>query len=115
MRPRHCQGSVIKTRYGHKTTTVTRTTVLQLVSTKQRVNGPNDLLSARNPSVSAQNKHLTIPDRDTVKTQSSAIRHDKTRKLEKEPRQDMQLSRLSQNRVRCVSLFGLILYSTVKL
>jgi len=63
LRLRHCQGTVIKTRYSHKTTT-TRTTVLQ------QVNGPSGLRSARNASVSTQNKHLAMPDRDTVKTQS---------------------------------------------
>ena len=62
----HCQGTVIKTLYSHKTTA--KTTVLWYVR-KPRVNGPNGLRLARNASVSAQNKHLATPDRDTVKTQ----------------------------------------------
>ena len=37
---------------------------------KQRVNGLSGLLLARNASVSAQNKYLATPDKDTVKTQS---------------------------------------------
>jgi len=60
LRLRYCQGTVIKKHYSGKTTTATRTTVLHIV------NGP----SARNASVSEQNKHLAMPDRDTVKTQS---------------------------------------------
>jgi len=45
-----------------------------------------------------QNKHLAMPDSDTVKTLSWRMRHNETWILEKEPRQDMKLSRLSQNR-----------------
>jgi len=41
-----------------------------------------DLLSATNVSVSAQNKHIAMPDRDTVKTQSWDTGHDGTWKLE---------------------------------
>jgi len=40
------------------------------------------LLSARNASGSAQNKHLAMPDRDTVKTQSRDMSHIETWKLE---------------------------------
>jgi len=39
-----------------------------------------------------------MPDRDTVKTQSWDTRHDDRRQLETEPRQDIQVSRLSQDR-----------------
>jgi len=51
------------------------------------------LLSARNASVLAQNKHLATSDRDTV----TRHRHDETCKLEAKPRQDIQVSRLSQD------------------
>ena len=54
--------------YSHKTTTTTRTTVLQEVR-KQRVR-PSRLLSARKANVSTQNKYLAMPGTDTVKTQS---------------------------------------------
>ena len=37
---------------------------------KDEYNGPSGLLSARNASVSTQNKHLAMPDRDTVKIYS---------------------------------------------
>jgi len=77
---RQCQGTVIKTHYSHKTTT-TRTIVLQYIS-KQPVTGPSGLFSTRNASASAQNKHLAMSDRDTVKTQSRDMRHDETEKLE---------------------------------
>jgi len=46
------------------------------------VNGPSSLISARNANVSTENKHLAMPDRDTVKTQSWDMRHDETWKLE---------------------------------
>ena len=44
----------------------------ELLYSKQRINRPSGLLSARNSSVSAHSrpKHLAMPDRDTVKTQS---------------------------------------------
>ena len=92
-----CQGTAITTHYSHKTTTTTRTIVLQQVS-KQQGNGPSGLLSARNISVSTRNKHLAVPDRYTVKTQSRDMRYDETWKLETEPGQDIQVSKLSQDR-----------------
>jgi len=55
--------------YSHKTTTTIRTTYSFIVS-KQQVNGPSDLLSARNASVSTKNKHLAMSDRDIVKIKS---------------------------------------------
>jgi len=58
------------------------------------VNAHSGLFLARNATVSTQNK----PDRDIFKTQSWDTRHDETRKLETEPRQDIQVSRLSQDR-----------------
>jgi len=39
-----------------------------------------------------------MPDRDVVKIQSQSMRHDETWKLETEPRQDIQVSTLSQGR-----------------
>ena len=65
---------------------------------KHRANVASGLVSARNASVSTQNKQLAMPDRDTLKTQSWVMRHDKTWKLNREPRQDIQVSRLSQDR-----------------
>ena len=51
---------------------------------------------------------LAVPDRETVKTQSWDMRHDETWKLETEPRQDTQVSTLSQDRdmKNCV-LYGM--------
>jgi len=44
-------------------------------------------------------KPLAVPDRDTVKSLKRVMRHVReTWKLETEPRQDMQVSRLSQDR-----------------
>ena len=65
---------------------------------KHRANVASGLVSARNASVSTQNKQLAMPDRDTLKTQSWVMRHDNTWKLNREPRQDIQVSRLSQDR-----------------
>ena len=38
-----------------------------------------------------------MPDRDTHETQSQDMRHDETWKLKTDPRQDIQVSRLSQD------------------
>ena len=84
-----CQGTVIKKHYSHETATTTRTTVLQQVS-KRWVNKPSGLiLSARDTSVSTQNKHLAM-------TQSWGTRHDETWKLE--TAKTRQVSRLRQDR-----------------
>jgi len=77
LRLRHCQGTVIKSHYTHKTTT-TRKMDLQKVS-KHWLHGPSGLLLAREGSDSTKNKCIAKPDSHS---QDTVMRHETWRDME---------------------------------